>query len=323
VVPPPNSKIRHRVETTFAKVRWRRTRFMVPSWIGWLVNQRRSGADRCPGMGMTCFASHLGVASRAFEHSRATTPVNQGASWDHDSERRRAPEPRDSMTDDHARPRSRTVAGKRRAVGWLESDLVGIAATLYTFAVLAVSLAVFRFAGPLAGLGVAVAVWIPMFVFAIRERGKPPARLDVAGPSQGPRHRVLVVANRGLEDPALCREVCRREERTAPEVMIVAPVVASSRLRTLSGDVDHELKLAGQRVDAALQTLSAAGVQASGRTDIAEPMDSLLDGLREFPPNEVVMLSGGEARWDSAGALAERVRAEVGLPVTEVRRSVS
>ena len=227
------------------------------------------------------------------------------------------------MADDNAGPRSRTAAGKRRAARWLESDLVGIPATLYTFAVLAISLAVFRFAGPLAGLGVAVAVWIPMFVFAIRERGKPPARLDVASPSEGPRHRVLVVANRGLEDPALCREVCRREERTATEVMIVAPVVASSRLRALSGDVDQELKLAGQRVDAALQTLSAAGVQASGRADIAEPMDALLDGLREFPSNEVVMLPGGEARWDSAGALAERVRAEVGLPITEVSRSVS
>ena len=111
---------------------------------------------------------------------------------------------------------------------------------------------------------------------------------------------MLVVANQGLEDPALCREVCRREERTATEVMIVAPVVASSRLRALSDDVDRELELARQRVDAALQTLSAAGVQASGRADIAEPMDSLLDGLREFPPNEVVMLSGGEARWESA-----------------------
>ena len=76
-------------------------------------------------------------------------------------------------------------------------------------------------------------------------------------------------------------------------------------------------------MDAALQTLSAAGVQASGRADVAEPMDALLDGLREFPSNEVVMLPGGEARWDSAGALAERVRAEVGLPVTEVSRSAS
>jgi hypothetical protein len=255
--------------------------------------------------------------------SDVTADRDQGASWDHDSAARDTPEARVSMADGDASSRSRTPTGKGRAGRWLESDLVGIAATLYTFAVLAISLAVFRFAGPLAGLGVAVAVWIPMFVFAIRERAKPPAPLDVTRRGAGPRHRVLVIANRGLEDPALCREVCRREERTATEVMIVAPVVASSRLRGLTDDVDRELELAGQRVDAALQTLTAAGVQASGRAGVAEPMESLLDGLQEFPPNEVVMLSGGEPRWDSAGALAERVRAEVGLPVTEVGRSAS
>lgn len=210
---------------------------------------------------------------------------------------------------------------KGRVAGWLQSDLVGIPATLYTFAVLAISLAVFGFVGPIAGLGAAVAVWIPMFVFAIRERGRPPARLDVASQTQGPRHRVLVIANQGLEDPALCREVCRRGERTATEVMIVAPVVASSRLHGLTDDVDRELDLARHRVDAALQVLDDAGVQASGRADTSEPMDSLLDGLREFPPNEVVMLPGRETRWEPAAALAQRVRTEVGLPVTEVSPS--
>jgi hypothetical protein len=226
------------------------------------------------------------------------------------------------MADD-ARPGSRIAAGKRRIAGWLDSDLVGIPATLYTFAVLAISLAVFRFGGPLAGIIVAVAVWIPMVLFAIRERGRPPAALEVSSRSEGPRHRVLVVANRGLEDPALCQEVCRRSERTATEVMIVAPVVASSPLRELSDDVDKELKVARQRIDAALEALRAAGMQARGRADIAEPMDCLLDGLREFPPNEVVMLSGGETRWEPAGALAQRVRAEVGLPITEVSRSAN
>jgi hypothetical protein len=227
------------------------------------------------------------------------------------------------MAGDDSGSGSRMAAAKRRMAGWLDSDLVGIPATLYTFAVLAISLAVFRFGGPLAGIVVAVAVWIPMVLFAIRERGRPPAALDVRGPSEGPRHRVLVVANRGLEDPALSREVWRRGERTATEVMIVAPVVASSPLRELSDDVDPELELARQRVHVALETLRAAGVRASGRADIAEPMDSLLDGLREFPPNEVVMLSGGETQWESAGALAQRVRDEVGLPVTEVSRSAS
>ena len=210
---------------------------------------------------------------------------------------------------------------RRRVAGWLDSDLVGIPATLYTFGVLAVSLAVFRFGGPVAGIVVAVALWIPMFLFAIREVGEPAGPLEFKSQSEGPRHRVLVVANQGLEDPAPCREVCRRKERIPTEVLIVAPVVASSRLRDLTDEMDQELDLARNRVDAALQTLRDAGVEGRGRADISEPIDSVLDGLREFPQNEVVIMPGRETRWESAGALAERVRAEVGIPVTEVSAS--
>ncbi len=209
------------------------------------------------------------------------------------------------------------VGGSR----WLRSDLVGITATLYTFAVLAISLAVFRFAGPLAGIVVGVAVWLPMLVFAIRERGQPSAPLGLAAQTDATVHRVLVIANQGLEDPALCREVCRREERAATEVMIVAPVVATSRLRGLAGDVDQELDAAKERVDAALVMLSDAGVRAEGRVEISDPINALRDGLRGFPPNEVVLLPGRETRWEPAAGLAERVRAEAGLPVTEVRPS--
>ena len=210
---------------------------------------------------------------------------------------------------------------RRRVAAWLDSDLVGIPATLYTFGVLAVSLAVFRFGGPVAGIIVAVALWIPMILFAIREVGQPPTPLEFEGRSEGPRHRVLVIANQGLEDPALCREVCRREERIPTEVLIVAPVVASSRLRDLTDDVDRELDVARHRVDAALQTLRDAGVEGRGRADISEPIDAVLDGLREFPPNEVVIMPGRETRWERAGTLAERLRAEAGLPVTEVSAS--
>jgi hypothetical protein len=206
---------------------------------------------------------------------------------------------------------------------WLESDLVGIPATLYTFAVLAVSLAVFRFGGPIAGLVVAALLWIPMVLFAIQGRGKPPVPLDVSAAAEGPLHRVLVIANEGLEDPALCQEVCRRSDRTATEAMILAPVVASSRLGGLADDVDAELQTATRRVHAAVAALQGEGVQASGRTDIADPMESLSDGLREFPPNEIVMLPGREAKWGAASDLAERVRSETGLPVTAVGPSAA
>jgi hypothetical protein len=201
---------------------------------------------------------------------------------------------------------------------WLDSDLVGIPATLYTFAVLAISLAVFRFGGPIAGLVVAALLWIPMVLFAIQGRGKPPVPIDVTDVPEGPLHRVLVIANEGLEDPALCREVCRRSDRTATEALVLAPVVASSRLGELADDVDAQLGTASRRVEAALRELHGEGVRASGRTNIASPMESLADGLREFPPNEIVMLPGREADWDAADDLAERVRTETGLPVTAV-----
>ena len=213
------------------------------------------------------------------------------------------------------------AAGSRssgRVDRWLNSDLVGIPATLYTFGVLVISFLVFRYAAPIAGVIVAVGLWIPMVVFAIRGRGYPAAPLDITRQSGGPRHRVLVIANQGLEDPALFEEVYRRRDRTDTEAMIFAPVVSILPPRDLSNDVDRELKLAERRMDVALETLVSQGVSATGRVDIAEPMESLLDGLREFPPNEVLMLPGREAGWDAAGVLAERVRAEAGLPVTEV-----
>lgn len=83
---------------------------------------------------------------------------------------------------------------------WIDSDLVGIPATLYTFGVLAVSLAAFRFVGGFAGVIVAFALWVPMVLFAIQGRGSAPRPLRVSAPT-GPRHRVLVIANQGLDGP--------------------------------------------------------------------------------------------------------------------------
>jgi hypothetical protein len=52
-------------------------------------------------------------------------------------------------------------------------------------------------------------------------------------------------------------------------------------------------------------------------------MQALLDGLREFPANEVVLIPGAEVGWHEAELLGERIRREVGVPVTELGRSVS
>jgi len=210
---------------------------------------------------------------------------------------------------------------KERAMRWLDSDLVGIPVTLYTFGVLAISLAAFRFVGGVAGVIVGFALWLPMVLFAIQGRGNAPRPLQVPVHA-GPRHRVLVIANQGLDDSALCENVCARAKHADVEAMILAPVGASSRLGDLTDDVDEELALASHRVDVALRTLEAEDVGATGRATIADPVETLLDGLREFPPNEVIMMPGREPRWGAADELVDRVRSEVGLPVTVVVPSV-
>jgi hypothetical protein len=152
---------------------------------------------------------------------------------------------------------------------WLDSDVVGIAATLYGFLVLVLAFVVFRVGGGIGGMIVIVVSFIPMVLFAIRGWGRPPEHLEMEVPAEGLRHRVLVIANQGLEDEALCDEICRRTERAGSEAMIVAPVVAHSRLAELSDDVDREMEVAEQRVESAQKRLREAGVKAEGRADIA------------------------------------------------------
>lgn len=202
---------------------------------------------------------------------------------------------------------------------WLDSDLVGIPATLYTFGVLAVSLAVFRFGGPIAGIIVAVALWIPMVVFAIRGAGRGPAPLDIQVADEHGGHRVLVVANHGLEDPALCAEVCRRTDHASTEAMVLAPVFTRSRFAAVADDVsEDDLRPAERRVAATIRALETHGIKAAGHVSVTEPLQATVDGLREFPANEVVLLPGGETGWEDAEALVGRIRTEVGLPVTVV-----
>jgi hypothetical protein len=208
---------------------------------------------------------------------------------------------------------------KDRINHWLESDLVGIPATIYTFGVLAVSLAAFRFGGPIAGIIVAVALWIPMVVFAIHGVGRERAPLDIEVADENGSHRVLVVANHGLDDPALCAEVCRRTDHVRTEAMVLAPVFTGSRFGAFADDVGEEdLRPAERRVGATIRALEGHGVKAAGHVSVTEPLQATIDGLREFPANEVVLLPGGETGWEDADALVGRIRAEVGLPVTVV-----
>jgi hypothetical protein len=119
-------------------------------------------------------------------------------------------------------------------------------------------------------------------------------------------HRVVVIANQGLEHPALCAEVSQHATRAGTEAMIIAPVVASSPLHKLTDGIGPELEVAQARVDDALNALRSNGIKASGHPSPGYPTNALLDGLRQFQASEVVLLSGREQRQRLAGVAYRR-----------------
>jgi hypothetical protein len=207
---------------------------------------------------------------------------------------------------------------KKEARRWIDSDLIGVPFTLLAAAVVLVSI-IAIYLGPIGGAVFSAPVWGLGLYFLVRRRRQPDRIDDLEMAVPGSRHRILVVANRGLESPNLFDEICRRPSAPGTDVMILAPVEASSPLRILTSDFDAESGRARERVEAALGVLRGRGVRANGHVDeAADPLSAVLDGLREFPANEVVMLPGAEVGWRRAEVLADRVRRDIGLQVTEL-----
>lgn len=203
---------------------------------------------------------------------------------------------------------------------WMQSDLVGVFATIAVVVVVALALFFFFVIGPIAGIVFgAVVVGLTFLLIAKTNRAGAADIADIAPPAAEAAQQVLIVANQGLENPALEAELGRRADLGPLEVRLLAPVPASSLTRRMADDVDAEAARARERLDAAMARISARGITVSGHVDQqAAPMRSLLDGLREFPADDVLLVPGDELDWTEAESLAERIRSETDVRVTEI-----
>jgi hypothetical protein len=208
------------------------------------------------------------------------------------------------------------VPSQRRKL--LDSDLIGIPTALAAIVVVALTIALFALAGPVAGLLVGVlAVGLSLYLLTRTSLNREQS-VGVRPPRVESAQQLLVVADRGLENPALLEAVAERAARGPLAVRVLAPVVAGSRLQALADDLDEHRDAAQARLDSFTARVGRDGVEASGRVDPqASPARTLLDGLREFPADEVLIVPADEADWGDAAALAERVRGE-GIRLTEI-----
>jgi hypothetical protein len=159
-----------------------------------------------------------------------------------------------------------------------------------------------------AGLGMAVGALAAtaLIVFAVRAR--PRDQVEVAEATEGER-RVLVLATAEVS--------AERAQRVgalaagADDVRLVIPVPSDRLERWLSAE--DEARAEGQRRLAhSAGALVAAGLPVSGSLGDPDPAQALEDELRDYPADEVLLLTDG-----NDDPLAE-IRGRLALPLTRV-----
>jgi hypothetical protein len=179
------------------------------------------------------------------------------------------------------------------------------------------------FAGSVLGLGWFVTLGFAFIVAAAavayvisRRRGQPSAvaePISVEHDASDGTYRVLVVTHTCLTT-ALAEELVARSAGRRAEAFVVAPRTGS-RLAQLAGD-ESTYAVAQDHLDLTLAALATAGLEAQGQVGPLDPLQALDDGLREFPPDEVVFAA------DDAGAFGQRVldaaRTHYTGPVTSI-----
>lgn len=161
--------------------------------------------------------------------------------------------------------------------------------------------------GPQGMVLAAVIVGAALVIIVSRpRRGRP---IEVAASEDG-RHHVLVAATEAIDQPGLAESIARHVERERRErdadVLIVAPAL-NAPLDKLAVDVADARAAAARRLEASLDRLRWAGLQARGSVGDSNPMLAIEDALREFPADEVVVVAGEQTDGDLTSELRQRL----------------
>lgn len=141
-----------------------------------------------------------------------------------------------------------------------------------------------------------------------------------ANPTDG-IHRVLLVADEKFRGIDFLNEL--RSHMKAPkaevEIFVVAPALAESALHHEMADFDSAIEEAGHRLDAIIAELKQNGINAIGHVGDGDPVTAVGDGLREFPADELVMVSHPESqRYYGEEDLWDRLTLDYRLPISNI-----
>jgi hypothetical protein len=125
--------------------------------------------------------------------------------------------------------------------------------------------------------------------------------------------RLLVVVTTEVSD-ATVKELVRRSSGEDAEVRVLAPASGISRLDWLTNAEDDARADAGSLADKTAEAAPTADVQA--RVGDSDPVKAIEDALREFPADEVLVITGpnDEASWLESGS-GETAQTRFRLPI--------
>jgi hypothetical protein len=170
-----------------------------------------------------------------------------------------------------------------------------------------------------AGLAVFIVLTAGLFVWWLRSRRVEPPRQTAPVHRGGPdERRILVIANETVGGHALRNEIRRRSEGYTTEVLVVTPAL-NSPVRHWTSDEDRARADASQRLEASLERLGRAGIDARGEVGDGDPLQAIEDALRTFGADEVIISTHPEGRsnWLERGVVSG-ARERFAVPITHV-----
>ena len=169
------------------------------------------------------------------------------------------------------------------------------------------------------GVGVfAVLTVVALIWFFGREDMPPPPKTESRVQGAEDEKRILVVANETVGGGKLRELIRERSEGVREDVLVVCPAL-NSPLRTWTSDEDAARAAAQKRLDASLDRLREAGINARGEVGDGDPLQAIEDALRTFGADEVIVSTHPEGRsnWLERGVVTG-ARERFAVPITHV-----
>jgi hypothetical protein len=183
------------------------------------------------------------------------------------------------------------------------------------FAIIAIASVINKWAG----LAVFLLMTGGLVTWWLMSRGKPDEPIPpVAPPHPAGEKHLLVIANETVAGAELLAEVKKHARGRKTTVLVVTPAL-NTKLKYWVSDEDGARAAAGERLQASLDAMRAAGIKAEGEVGDPDPLQAIDDAIRTFSPDEILISTHPEGRsnWLEQG-IVEHARERFDVPVTHV-----